>query len=147
VGYSLDDDQLALVAAAVPGHAEVFCIELEGERRAWSATVREDLYDRLLALKWENAVESCLVARDGSWGLMFSYVGHAVLAGEAPLVEAISASLPQFQDAAIIEMTRDWWLQGGYRARRGDQWLRTLLEHVYGPDRSADLLRQAGVPE
>jgi len=131
----------ALMKAAKDLNEESFYLSVlerppaEKQDRAyhWHIGFKEvDLYE---SLGYPFVLENAIYSDRGSWGLMFSHEGHAVIGGPENFLESVIKALPD--GMKHVEKFIAHWK--GNQARFGSdlEWVRKLLNHIY-PD---------GIPE
>jgi len=85
----------------------------------------------------QNAVYST----EGRWGIICSDEDHALIGGPTPIIQGIQAAVPDL-DARVKEFL-SVWKHYHNRNRVNLGWIPGTLSHIYGPERTRALLRDA----
>ena len=137
----LEPEQFGALAAAAAtvGDRTAYLAGYGDPEAGWHGT-----YDhRVVALddfldykpKGQLILEHMLYSPQGAWGVATSHGDYAVAGGRQSFVDALRRHLPQRENEAVEAFVRDWREIG--RGGGHVDWLRPLIEHLYGEHRAA----------
>ena len=133
-----------------------------GDDPAWYVSL-----DEIEQLRRDDAypvtfVETALVSESGRWGMLISHEDHAVVGGSRGFIDRLTAEFPSLRSSGLEADPDDTGTEPDQRLLPAPEqvtgfledvrgwhdlmsWLPANLEHLYGPDRASDLLKQAGL--
>jgi hypothetical protein len=91
-------------------------------------------------LKYITSSENILLSPKGEWGIITSHEHHALLGGNQEFIDRIISSVPEIQNQ-VYEFLEYW----KYYKKNGTyvDWIPSLLEHIYGKDKSSQILKKS----
>ena len=93
----------------------------------WKFTVEETEQKKVKFGSYENAIYSI----NGTWGIICSYDGHAIIGGPKKMIDNIINVIPDM-DTRLVEFLELWKYYHKKNNKVNLYWIPKMLTHIYG---------------
>lgn len=91
---------------------------------------------------WFPIMENAIYSANGSWGIIFSEVGHAIIGGSNTFFSALDINIPHFQDEVykFLSNMKELVEKSSKAKLKIKKWLPTMLSNTYGSSEAKKML-------